>query len=124
MRMERLTDIIDRDLHEIFYHYRDLTYSITIQCGAYKTAIMANLQADTMTADASADPINAYSLTVYCLEKDLSEDMKKALSKDSIIYLNSIPHKVVDTTVDMGRLRRIAVEKKSARGQITPRPLG
>ena len=123
MRLERLTDIIDKDLNDIFYYYRDLTHSLTIQCGSYKAKIMASLQADTMTADASADPINAYSLTVFCLEKDLSENIKKALSKDSLIYLNGVPHKVVDTTVDLGRLRRIAVEKRSSRGKITPRPL-
>lgn len=123
MRLERLTDIIDKDLHDVFYYYKDLTYSLTIQCGSFKVTVMANLQADTMTADASSDPLNAYSLTVFCLEKDLSENLKKALSKDALIYLNGIAHKVVDTTVDLGRLRRIAVEKRSSRGQITPRPL-
>lgn len=124
MKMERLTDIINRDLDEIFYHYRDLTYPLTIQGGSGSVTVMASLQADTAEMDGSTEPINAYSLTVFCLEKDLTEPIKKCISANAIIYLNQIAHKVVDTTVDMGRLRRIAVKKQGARGSITPRPLG
>lgn len=122
--MERLTDIIDKDLHDIFYHYRDFTYQITLQGGSSSVSLMASMQADTKDFDASQSPLNAYALTVYTLESDLTEGIRKAISKNAIIYINNIAHKVVDTTIDMGRLRRIAVEKHSARGNLTTRPIG
>jgi hypothetical protein len=122
--MERLTDIIDKDLHDIFYYYRDFTYQITLQGGSESISIMASMQADTKDFDASQSPLNAYALTVYMLESDLTEGIRKAISKNAVIYINNIAHKVVDTTIDMGRLRRIAVEKHSARGNLTTRPIG
>lgn len=122
--MERLTDIIDKDLHDIFYYYRDFMYQITLQGGSESVSLMASMHADTKDFDASQPPLNAYALTVYMLESDLTEGIRKAISKNAIIYINNIAHKVVDTTIDMGRLRRIAVEKHSARGNLTTRPIG
>lgn len=122
--MQRLTDILDNDLDWIFKEARDFTYSVVLQAGAEKITLLASLQADNMQADASADPLNAYSLTLYCLESDITETFKKHLSKNGVIYINAIAHKIVDTTVDMGRVRRLAVTKQSSRGTVTPRPLG
>lgn len=111
--MQRLGDIVARDLSYIMDEYRDVTRSVILQCGSYKVTVNASLQADGIDFTADVAPINAFSLTMYYIESDSSE-FNKCLKKDSIIFVDGTSYKIIDAVLVMG-LRILSLERKGNR---------
>lgn len=111
--MQRLGDIVAQDLASIMDDFRDFTRLTTLQCGVERVEVMASLQSDSMQFNADVSPINAFSLYLYYKESD-NAVFNRSLMKNSIIYVDSIPFRIVDAVLTMG-LRTLSLERKSGR---------
>ena len=111
--MQRLGDIVAKDLSYIMDDYRDITRSVLLQCGSYKVTVYASLQADGIDFTADVAPINAFSVTLYYIESQCSE-FNKCLKRDAIIFVDGTSYKIIDAVVVMG-LRILSLERKGGR---------
>ena len=111
--MQRLGDIVAKDLSFIMNEYRDFTRSTLLQCGNQKITVMASLQSDDIQFTSDVDPKNAYSLEILYMETT-NEAFNKMLLKDSIIYVDGTAFKIIDSTLVMG-LRVLSLMRKGGR---------
>ena len=111
--MQRLGDIVAKDLAYIVNVYRDFTEEITIQCGTVKKTLYASLQSEEMEFTSGVSALNAFSCWVYYIEPDDSE-FNRAMVKNAIIFVQGISYKIVDSTVVRG-LRVLSLEKSGGR---------
>ena len=111
--MQRLGDIVARDLNKIMTEYRDFTRQTTLQCGVEKITVYASLQSDDVQFTSDISPVNAFSLYLYYIESENSI-FNKSLVKNAIIYVDSIPFRIVDADLTMG-LRTLSLERKQGR---------
>lgn len=114
--MERLEDILAKDLETVFTYYRDFTGTLLIQTGTEKLTVWGSLQADKMQMNAEATPVNAYSETLLVRDSDLTTTFKNKLSQDSIIYIEGVAYRVVDTS-ESGGIYAISLTKGTKRGK-------
>lgn len=113
--MQRLEDVLEKDLSWIFYEARDFTRQTLLQIANEKFTIMASLQSSDMEFSASEKAINAYKIELLIREKDISNTAKKKLSKDAILYVDGTAYKVIDTDVCRGVIA-MSLERGTARG--------
>ena len=113
--MQRLEDILDKDLEYIFNIARDYVRETVVKVGAEEVTIMASLQSSEMEFSASERPINAYKLEFLCRTKDLPKSMTKKMSKDAIIYIDGTAYKIVDASDSRG-VWGMSLERGSGRG--------
>ena len=111
--MQRLGDIVAKDLYKIMSVYRDVTRTTVLQCGAEKITVDASGQADNVQFTSDVSPVNAFSLYLYYIESD-NATFNKGLAKNAIIYVDSVPFRIVDTILTMG-LRTLSLERKGGR---------
>lgn len=111
--MQRLTDIVARDLDYIINTYRDFTRETVLQCGAEKITTMASLQSDDVQFTSDVSPSNAFSLYLLFIEST-NDKFNKSLLQNAIIYVDSFPFRIVDADLTMG-LRTLSLERKSGR---------
>ena len=111
--MQRLGDIVAKDLQFIMDEYRDFTQSTELQCGTYKITVNASLQSDDIEFTSDVSPINAYSLELYYRESTC-KDFNQCLKKNAIIYVDGTAFKIIDSTLVMG-LRVLSLERKGGR---------
>ena len=114
--MERLEDILAKDLETMFTYYKDFTGTLLIQTGTEKLTVWGSLQADKMQMNAEATPVNAYSETLLVRDSDLTTTFKNKLSQDSIIYIEGVAYRVVDTS-ESGGIYAISLTKGTKRGK-------
>ncbi len=114
--MERLEDILTKDLETVFTYYRDFTGTLLIQTGTEKLTVWGSLQADEMQMNAEATPVNAYSLTLLVRDSDLTASFKNKLSQDSILYVEGVAYRIVDTS-ESGGIYAISLNKGTKRGK-------
>lgn len=114
--MERLEDILAKDLETVFTYYKDFTGTLLIQTGTEKLTVWGSLQADKMQMNAEATPVNAYSETLLVRDSDLTTTFKNKLSQDSIIYIEGVAYRVVDTS-ESGGIYAISLTKGTKRGK-------
>lgn len=111
--MQRLGDIVAKDLQYIMDEYRDFTKSVELQCGSYKITVNASMQSDEIEFTSDVSPINAFSLSLYYIESSCVE-FNKCLKKDAIIYADGVAFRIVDAALVMG-LRVLSLERKGGR---------
>jgi hypothetical protein len=111
--MQRLGDIVAGDLNYIMYTFRDFTKAMVIQCGSYKETVMGSLQDDDVQFTSDVLPVNAFSCTLFFIEST-NADFNKCLKKDSIIFVDGVSYKIIDSVLEMG-LRILALERKGGR---------
>lgn len=111
--MQRLGDIVAKDLDYIFNTYRDFTAIHTIQCGSLKYSINASLQADGVQMTSDVSPINAFSISLYYIDIQ-DEEFNKCLKKNAIIFIDGVAFRVIDSMVSMG-LRALSLERHGGR---------
>lgn len=112
--MQRLGDIVAKDLSYIMDIYQDCTRQVLLQCGSYKITAYASLQADGVEFTSSAAPINAFSLTLHYKESTCKE-FNRCLRKDAIIFIDGTSYKIIDAVIVMG-LRTLSLERGGGRG--------
>lgn len=111
--MQRLGDIVQRDLNEIMNVFMDFTREITIQCGSIKHTLNASLQADSIQITSDVSPINAFSIMLYYIEpKD--DEFNKCMKKNAIIFVDGVSYRIVDSILTMG-LRTLSLERSGGR---------
>lgn len=113
--MQRLEDILDKDLTYIFDVARDFVRETVIKVGMDEVKVWASLQSSDMEFSASEKPVNAYRLELTVRTKDIPKSMSKRISRDSIIYVDRTAYKVIDSSDCRGVLN-LALERGSARG--------
>lgn len=113
--MQRLDDILESDLDYIFSTARDFTRETKIKIGVEEFTLMTSLQSSDMQFNAAEKPINAYHLELLLRVKDISSTAKKKLSKDAIIYIDSVAYKVIDADECRGVVA-MSLERGTARG--------
>ena len=111
--MQRLEDILERDLKFIFETARDFTRQTKLKVGADE--VTASLQSSDMEFSASEKPVNAYKLELFVRTKDIPKSMSKRISRDAIIYVDGAAYKVIDSSDCRGVLG-LSLERGSARG--------
>lgn len=111
--MQRLGDIVAKDLEFIMDEYRDVTRSTVLQCGTHKITVNASLQSDDIEFTSDVSPNNAYSLELLYRESTC-DDFNKCLKQNAIIYVDGNPFKIIDTTLVFG-LRAMSLERKGGR---------
>ena len=113
--MQRLEDILEKDLRYIFETARDFTRETKLKVGADEVIVFASLQSSDMEFSASEKPVNAYKLELFFLTKDIPKSMSKRISRDAIIYVDGTAYKVIDSSDCRGVLG-LSLERGSARG--------
>lgn len=111
--MQRLGDIVAKDLAYIMNVFMDFTKEVTIQCGAIKHTLNASLQADDIQFTSDVSPINAFSIDLYFIETD-DDDFNRALKKNAIIIVNGTSYRIIDAALVQG-LRVLSLEKHGGR---------
>lgn len=111
--MQRLGDIVARDLAFIVDEYMDFTQEITIQCGRIKKTLNGSLQSDSIEFTADISPLNGYSFTLYYIEPN-DNDFNRAMVKNAIIFVNGVSYRIIDSALTMG-LRTLSLEKSGGR---------
>lgn len=111
--MQRLGDIVSKDLKFIMDEYMDFTEEVTIQCGSIQKKLNASLQSDSIEFTADISPLNAYSVSLYYIETDDSL-FNAAMVKNAIIFVNNISFKIIDSTLTKG-LRVLSLERRGSR---------
>ena len=115
-KMQRLEDIRQRDLYQIFTIYRDFTKQIEIQTGSEKLTVWGDLQSKDMEMSAGEKPINAFSQTLYIMAREIPKSFAKKLSQGAILYVSGEAFKIVDASED-GGVYAISLERGTQRGQ-------
>ena len=111
--MQRLGDIVAKDLDYIMNVFMDVTREVTIQCGSIKHKLNASGQADGVQFTADASPINAFSLYLYYIEPD-DNDFNKCLNKNAIIFVDGVSYRIIDSILTQG-LRTLSLERHGGR---------
>lgn len=111
--MQRLGDIVARDLAYIMETYRDFTKSMVIQCGSIKHTVYGSLQDNDVEFSSDVAPVNAFSHTLYFIDPKDSA-FTASLKQNAIIYVDSDPYKIIDSAHTMG-LAILSLEKKGGR---------
>lgn len=111
--MQRLGDIVAHDLSFIMNEYRDFTKETTIQCGATKKTLYASLQATDIEFTSDVSPLNAFRFTLYFIDPN-DADFSRGLIKSAIIYVDSLPYKIIDAATVRG-LVILSLERKQGR---------
>lgn len=113
--MQKLQDILERDLRYIFETAGDFTRETRLKVGADEVTVLASLQSSGMEFSASEKPVNAYKLELFVRTKDIPRAMSKRISRDAIIYVDSAAYKVIDSSDCRGVLG-LSLERGSVRG--------
>lgn len=113
--MQKLQDILEKDLKTIFEEYADFTRETKLKVGADEVTVFASLQSSGMEFSASEKPVNAYKLELFVRTKDIPKSMSKRISRDAIIYIDETAYKVIDSSDCRGVLG-LSLERGSARG--------
>jgi hypothetical protein len=111
--MQRLGDIVARDLDFIMNEFMDFTEEITIQCGKIKKVLNGSLQSDSIEFTADVSPLNAFSVSLYYIEPN-DPEFNRAMVKNAIIFVNNVSYKIIDSTLTRG-LRVLSLEKHGGR---------
>ena len=111
--MQRLQDVVKRDLDYIFNTYSDFTSEHTIQCGSIKYSIKASLQSDEIQMTADVSPLNAFSISLYYIDID-DDDFNKCLKKNAIIFVDGVAFRIVDSMLSNG-LMTLSLERHGGR---------
>jgi hypothetical protein len=111
--MQRLSDIVEKDLAFIMNTFRDFTEEHTLQCGSEKITVNASLQSDSIQFTSDVSPLNAYSLSCYYIESD-NVAFNKSLKKNAIIFIDSVSFRIIDTAISNG-LRSLSLERQGGR---------
>ena len=111
--MQRLGDIVGSDLSFIMNEFRDFTQQTTIQCGDIFKTLNASLQVADVEFASDVSPLNAFSFTLYFIDPG-DADFTKRLVKNSIIYVDSKPYRIIDKATTYG-LVVLSLESKQGR---------
>ena len=113
--MQKLQDILDKDLTYIFETAGDFTRQTKLKVGADEVTVFASLQSSDMEFAASEKPVNAYKVELFVRTKDIPKSMSKRISRDAMIYVDGTAYKVIDSSDCRGVLG-LSLERGSARG--------